>query len=87
MASSSNQNIGASPLLLMARRMCVKVVRGEYSIHTFMICILSLSSFQLTVNKLEITDVGLARYEVIRPILQKIENPQQLVSAALEARL
>ncbi|EFE36294.1 RNA polymerase II transcription factor SIII (Elongin) subunit A, putative [Trichophyton benhamiae CBS 112371] len=62
----------------MARRMCVKVVRGEYSIHTFMICILSLSSFQLTVNKLEITDVGLARYEIIRPILQKIENPQQL---------
>ncbi|EGE03823.1 RNA polymerase II transcription factor SIII subunit A [Trichophyton equinum CBS 127.97] len=53
MASSSNQNTGASPLLLMARRMCVKVVR-------------------------EITDVGLARYEVIRPILQKIENPQQL---------
>ncbi|EFR05013.1 hypothetical protein MGYG_08016 [Nannizzia gypsea CBS 118893] len=53
MASSSNQNIGASSLLLMARRMCVKVVR-------------------------EITDVGLARYEVIRPILQRIENPQQL---------
>ncbi|KAK2880179.1 hypothetical protein FQN49_000498 [Arthroderma sp. PD_2] len=26
----------------------------------------------------EITDVGLARYDVIRPILQKIENPQQL---------
>lgn len=37
-------------------------------------------------NSPEITDVGLARYEVIRPILQKIENPQQLVCAALDVR-
>ena len=64
----------AIPLYHLARKACIKNIKCKYD----------NDQLQQTTNiYIAITDVGDIPYELIRPVLIKLENPDQLVSSSV----
>lgn len=62
----------APSLAQLVRRILIKNITSSYSEFA--------STFYLLILCSVVTDIGDMPYDIIRPILLKLENPQQLVS-------
>lgn len=69
----------ALPLYQLARKGCIKNIRCETHVQRIPVLPADVSP--------AINDVGDIPYELIRPVLIKLENPEQLVGTACPERL